>query len=265
MRTINAITKENFHSMFNIIDILEGSVFYPGSGVDGKDIKFLTDKYCSFIHVDYSASRYEVETAMRNDFERVGYDLIGLKRVRIKELTPMGFIPRATELNEHEQARINDFDFIRDRFYGENFTPFALWAVYELNPLKTGKTKGKISRFSLLHIGEEACATFEAIYVSNKINPKCVVILNPSEGYGDNWTLFTNPEFRLYQSILHNTNENNAELPDELLTNCSLWPDYCFQEEDLTDPSTQILFTHKNYIQRISRIDGTMRWYYGRT
>ena len=37
---------------------------------------------------------------------------------------------------------------------------------------KTGKTEGKASRFSLLHIGGEACATFEAIYLSNKINPK---------------------------------------------------------------------------------------------
>jgi hypothetical protein len=236
MKSIKEITKENFQSMFNLKDILEDSVFYPAAGIDASDIECLSNQYCSFIHVDYSTPRDVVEPGMKHHFEGVGYDLIGLKQVSEKELTPNGFTPRNFAINEHERSRL-EMEFINDRFRCRNFTPFALWAVYELNPLKTGKSQGKSNRFSLLHIGGEACATFEAIYISNKINPRCISIISPGEGFGDNWTIFRDPNFRLYQNLLFNTVNNNAIMPDALLTNMALsdnedcfWPDYNYQD-----------------------------------
>jgi len=241
MKTINEITKENFQSMFNLRDILEESVFYPAAGIDGSDIECLSNQYCSFIHVDYSTPRDVVEPGMRHHFAGVGYDLIGLKYISKDELTPNGFSPRNFVMNEHERARL-EMDFIRDRFDCRNFTPFALWAVYELNPSKTVKTEGKASRFSLMHIGGEACATFEAIYLSNKINPKCIAIISPGEGYGDNWTIFRDPEFRLYQTLYFNTINNQANMPTELLTNMALsddeicfWPNFNYQGRYFAD------------------------------
>lgn len=235
MKVINEITKENFQSMFNLKDILRESVFYPASGIDGSDIECLSNQYCSFIHVDYSTPSDVIETGMRHHFVGVGYDLIGLKYVTMDELTPNGFRPRNFVINEHENARLK-MDFIKDRFYHKNFTPFAIWAVYELNPSKTGKTEGKANRFSLLHIGGEACATFEAIYLNNKINPKCIAIISPGEGYGDNWTIFRDPDYRLYQILHFNATNNNANMPSQLLTNMMIsdidncfWPNYIYQ------------------------------------
>ena len=232
MKTINEITNQNFQSMFNLKDILDESVYYPAAGIDASDIECLSSHYNSFIHVDYSTPRDVVEPGMRSHFESVGYDLIGIKHVSKEELNPMGFITNKFALNDHESQRLEE-NFIRDRFKYRNFTCFALWAVYELNPKKTGKTQGKAKRFSLLHIGGEACATFEAIYIQNKINPSAIAIISPGEGYGDNWTIFRDPQFRLYQNILFNSQNNETIMPNILLTNMALsddevcfWPDY---------------------------------------
>ena len=235
MKIINEITKDNFQSMFNLKDILEDSVFYPASGIDGTAIESLSDQFCSFIHVDYSTPKEVVEFAMQNHFSGVGYDLIGIRIISKEELTPNGFVPFNFSLNEHEKQRLQ-MDFIRDRFYCRNFAPFALWAVYELNPLKTGKTVGKDKRFSLLHVGGEACATFEAIYLNNKINPAAVAIISPGEGYGDSWTIFRDTDFRFYKNLFFNFQNNGVQMPRLLLTNMGLddndpcfWPDYFFQ------------------------------------
>ena len=43
MKNIDKITQENFNESFNIEDILTDSVFYPASGIDGKDIECLSN------------------------------------------------------------------------------------------------------------------------------------------------------------------------------------------------------------------------------
>ena len=161
--------------------------------------------------------------------------MIGIKQVKKEELTPNGFRPSNISFNDHEKERLQS-NQIKDRFNSKDFIPFALWAVYELNPLKTGDIERKAKRFSFLHIGAEACATFEAIYLAHKINPAAVAIINPSEGFGDNWTLFTNPEFRFYNNLKDNANKNGASMPEFLVTNLigsddeiCFWPDYKFQ------------------------------------
>jgi hypothetical protein len=234
MRTINQITKENFASSFNLKDILVDSAFYPASGIDGTGIECLSFKTNSFVHVDYSMPRYVVQEALERHFEPVGFRCIGLRYVSKEELTTHGFRPRDFRLNEHEKHRLEE-EVIRDRLYSKNFTPFALWAVYEFDKTSPHRAAGQISRFSLLHIGGEACATFEAIYFNNGINPEAVIIKDPSEGYGDNWTSFSNPDFRLYQAILLNHKQNGASMPEYIFSNFTLddicfWPDYSVVE-----------------------------------
>ena len=85
--------------------------------------------------------------------------------------------------------------------------------------------------FLILHIGGEACATFDAIYVSNKINPKAIAILNPGEGFGDNWTQLRNPDYRFYKLLELNANSYGQAWPNYLYTNmCAadacFWPNY---------------------------------------
>ena len=232
MRKIDQITTENFDQSFDIVDILTGSVFYPASGTDGYAIECLSNKSNSFVHVDYSFQREVVEKAMAYDFQKLGYKTIGLKFIAKDKLTPDGFRPSSFVLNEYEKNRLEK-NFISEKFYAKDFSPFALWAVYELDASLTGSTEGKVERFSLLHIGEEACATFDAIYLKKKINPLGVVILYAGEGYGDNWTLFTDPAFRFYQSLELNYQQNGALMPQYLLTHHSaniLWQNYYYKD-----------------------------------
>lgn len=235
METINYINRENFKYAFSLIDILTGSAFYPASGIDAADIKCLSPLTNSFVHVDYSSPRDYVESRMIRDFKSAGYELIGIKEITQNELSPKGFRPSKYPLNSHEKRRL-EMEFVRDRFFSVNFTPFALWAVYELNPEMTDRRKDKISRFSLLHIGGEACAALESLYLGNKINPFAVTIILPGEGYGDNWTIFRDTRFRLYQTLLHNHTYNKAPMPPYLLTNMQspetpcFWPEYQYHK-----------------------------------
>jgi len=234
MSWIENITKENFTKSFNLKEILNNSVFYPASGIDGRAIEGLSLFSNSFIHVDYSIPRETVETALRTHFECAGYNLIGLKFVSENELTPNGFDPHNFPLQVSEKERMH---FLQDSV--RNFKPFALWAVYQLDTTKYKPgTAGRANRFSILHIGGEACATFDALYVGNKINPLAVAILNPGEGYGDNWTIFRDPDYRLYRLIEYNCRNHQEKMPRYIFSNICLanncfWPDYKHLERNM--------------------------------
>lgn len=200
-------------SDFDIKSFLENSVFYPAAGTDFSYVNVFLDKGISnFVHVDYSVTKEEILEKFKVAFNNTDYELINTSEISKNQITPNGFRPIANiPLNEHENDRLQRLDFVRDNFRGVNFTPFALLAEYEL------QENDKATKFSILHIGGEACATFEATYLTNGINPKAVVIIRPSEGYGDNWTLFTNSDFRLYKMLQINVDKNNQLLPKYLL------------------------------------------------
>ena len=119
---------------FNIKLFLENSAFYPASGVDVSHLKSLSQQGIeNFIHVDYSMSKEEVQLALSTNCMALGYQLIKISEVTKSQITPNGFRPIASiPFNEHERDRLSSEAFIRDRFNGVNFTPFALLAEYEL-------------------------------------------------------------------------------------------------------------------------------------
>lgn len=226
MNWINTITPENFEKSFNLNEILKNSTFYPASGIDATNIEGLSEYNNSFVHVDYSIPENEVKRALTEDFRAVGYKLIGLRYIPESELTPNGFKPNNLPLKDSEKERMNYMTNAKN-----THNPFCYWAIYEIDETLTGSTVGKIKKFSLLHIGGEACATFDALYVSNDINPRAVAILNPGEGYGDNWTIFRDPEYRFFKLMQLNSEKNSISLPEYLFTNMTsgencFWPNY---------------------------------------
>lgn len=217
MNWINTITAENFESSFNLKEILKNSTFYPASGIDFNNIEELLKYNNSFVHVDYSLSENTIEEALRFNIRHEGFELIGLKRIDQSELYPNGFKINNFPLTDSEAERIS-----RREQAANYLNPFCFWAVYEFD---IGE------QFSLLHIGGEACATFDALYVKNGINPTAIAILNPSECYGDNWTKFTDPEYRLFGLMQLNSEKNNVSLPEYVFTNMvndgiCFWPNY---------------------------------------
>ena len=235
---------------FNIKLFLENSAFYPASGIDGSHLNALIQQGIeNFIHVDYSMSKEDVQLALSTHFISMGYKLIKISEVTKSQITPNGFRPIANiPFNEHERDRLKNLDFIRDSFNGVNFTPFALLAEYEL------EGDDNSSKLSILHIGGEACATFEATYLTNGINPVAVVIIKPAEGFGDNWTLFTNSDFRLYQMLKLNVHTNKQAMPKYLILGGisdeenpnACWQDYMFTEKYMnTDDGCVDLFVNQ--------------------
>ena len=200
---------------FNLKSFIENSVFYRASGIDYSYISIFLDKGISnFLHVDYSVKKEEILKKFKTAFDASKYKLIRISEISKNQITPNGFrLISNIPLNDHENDRLQRLDFVRDNFKGVNFTPFALLVKveYEL------EENDKVTKFSILHIGGEACATFEASYFTNGVNPKAVVIIRPSEGFGDNWTLFTNSNFRLYKMLEMNVDKNNQLLPKYLL------------------------------------------------
>lgn len=263
MKGIYDITSENFDTSFNIKDILENSAFYPASGKDGTHFAELANKGIrSFIHVDYSEDKVSVKDSLMREFQGIGYRLIGIKEISQKELSPNGFFPKGNfPLNEHERNRINDKDdsFIKEKFEGRNFNPFVLWAVYELSSKANNHHDSKSDRFSIVHIGGEACTAFNDIYLSNKINPAAVVLLNPGEGYGDNWTLFSNTDFRLYKMLKLNAQNQDQKMPKYVLKNSNgfqkssekFWNDY---SSEYSKHSSEIS------INKLSKLETKYRW-----
>ncbi len=193
MNYIDSITSEKFDQSFEIRQILTNSMFYPASGIDAFDIEHSPLDINSFIHVDYSVSKSEVAKAMREDFKEVGYKLIGIKSIDLKELNVNCLRKSTRFLNKAEKIRL-EMDFIKDRFNFKNFTPFAMWAVYELDQATTNRKSNKRNKFSLLHIGGEACDMFNQLYIANKLNPVSITLKRTGYGYGDNWTDFYDPK-----------------------------------------------------------------------
>lgn len=238
MKSISGITKENFDTSFNLIDLLQDSVYYPASGIDATPIEVFGNKFRSFINVDYSLSHEKVRKSLEFDFEPVGYKLIGIKDISKEELAPNGISPINYDFNQHEKSRLFDHLFIKELFDNAASSGFAIWAVYELDDALIAKTDGKSERFSILHIRAEGWAAFEGLYVENKINPKAIAIIRPGDGYGDNWTLFSDSKFRMYQSIRKNEHINGVEMPNYILTTADsnegyFWGEYSFSKECL--------------------------------
>lgn len=222
------ITKTNFVDSFDV-SFIHGnkSVFYPASGLDTSSVSYLFPEFDSFVHVDYSHSESQVSNFMETAFIPLGFKLIGMRHITERMLTPSGFHPMPFTPNRHEISRLQD-RHIRDRFYGVGFKPFARWALYEkeTSPLEM-KTESR--RFSLLHLGAEAMATFEALYLGYRKNPGAICIIKPSEGYGDNWTIFRDPEFRFHKMIVQNYSNNQSPMPKVLLTDTTEGPNHtCF-------------------------------------
>jgi hypothetical protein len=66
--------------------------------------------------------------------------------------------------------------------------PFMQWVVYERDACRD-ESHG-LKRFSLLYIGGEGVATYQALYWSNRQRPKAMAIIQPGTGFGLNWTDF---------------------------------------------------------------------------
>jgi len=248
---LKKIKKENLDSSFNLQNILKKSAYYPASGIDGDHFSWLFQKgIYSFVHADYEITH--IDELLEKIFD-YGYDMIGSKLIT-SGITNSFFNKSKRGINKHEKERLKK-DNVRERYDACCFSPFAFWAVFELDTEFTDDNLHKPKRFSLLHCGGEACAVFNTLYKTNKINPHAVIFVCASEGYGNNWTLLTDSNFRFYKAISDINKNYNQPMPEYILRECCAinWKDYEYQNEHyvrITNNQMNI-YIYQNTIKKI--------------
>lgn len=191
---LNLTAEQIQNGIFPLNDVLTNSFYYPSCGFDGGIIKDCNTigkdlKISSFIYCDYATG----EDAFRSEQNTfVGYNVLGGRSVTLSELTPNGWRPELP-------PNINRQEYLQ---YQSRWKPFAYWTIYERNTSR-GEDHGP-QRFSLLYIGGEGVATFQALYWSNNVFPRAVAIIQPGTGFGLNWTDFKAKDGALAWVVNHN-------------------------------------------------------------
>lgn len=192
MSIIKNLTNDSIlNNPLPISELLENSLYYPSSGFDGGIVKNYGKEIQSFIYCDYATG----EEALRSEINNFrGYKILGHRPLEQRELIPNGWkmtLPPGFDLQQYFRSK-NAFQ-----------KPFAHWAVYERME-DFDETHGP-SRFSLIYIGGEGVATYQALYWSNKKAPKALAIIQDgSAGFGINWTDFSDRSKALAWVVMNN-------------------------------------------------------------
>jgi len=185
-------------------EILANSLYYPACDTDGgvvKDCNTLNKALGieNFIYCDYTSGEERFNETI-NSFR--GYKAIAVRNLRPNDITPNGWSPiMPPGTNKEEYLKYKD----------SYKKPFAKWVVYQKES-QMDEDFGP-NRFSLVYIGGEGIATYQAVYWSNNAYPIALAIIQPGTGYGLNWSDFTQPNTHLHWIV---TNNPNKQIPKQI-------------------------------------------------
>lgn len=188
--------------------LLQGSVFYPASWMDGRPVKYLGGCYHSFIYADWKVPEERLERQI-DTFK--GYRLLDLRKISAGDIfsstseAGSDFYSRRTL--EPSQTRIN----------------FIFWCVYQ-RQADFGPTHGP-ERFSLLFIGGEGVTTFQKLYVHNGCRPDVLALIK-CDAFTGNWTQFFRPDRELARVVMRNSAGVPTFLFCDYIIDTSPWPWY---------------------------------------
>lgn len=199
MSYLNTLTvNEVENGTFPLSEVLKNSLFYPACDNDGGVVKDCNKNnqdlgVDTFIYCDYAFGEDRFNESI-DSFR--GYKVFAIRTLKQNDLTPSGWSPKLPpNLTKEEYTRYSDA-------YKK---PFAKWVVYERSD-EMGDDFGP-KRFSLIYIGGEGIATYQAIYWSNNACPKVLAIIQPGHAFGLNWTDFTAPNGHLNWIVANNPNK----------------------------------------------------------
>ena len=209
------LTAIDSFSDFNKADVIQNSVYYPGARFDSSVIHAYSGFAHRFIFVDFDVSREDV---LKTIPKLEGYKTILLKEISKEQISDRNVSPIIPERNDF-YSRLNEYESIQDRMqYDLNrmkfrgYKHFCIWAVYQRKE-STNPGHGP-ERLSLLYIGGEGVATYQAIYNSNGLFPLAIIICGADIGFGGNWTLFEQ-KGAIFERIVMS---NAAGIPKYLFT-----------------------------------------------
>lgn len=191
MKIIENLTTESIlNKQLPINELLENTFYYPSSGFDYGIIKYYGKKIQSYIYCDYATGE-EAFLSQLDCFR--GYKILGHRPVRQEELVPNGW-----KMQPPPNFNFKQYYIHKDAFK----KPFAHWVVYE-KMANFSESDGP-NRFSLIYIGGEGVATYQALYWSNKKTAKALAIIQPGTSFGLNWTNFNDKNGALAWVVMNN-------------------------------------------------------------
>jgi hypothetical protein len=223
-------------SVFRKEDVINGSVYYPGAGLDHTVIHAYSGFAHSFVYVDYSVDKKDIW----NSIQRLaGYEVVIIRELNLKEIINKeserlelrrdDFYPRVD--NEEIIAERLNILYRRNRYFDEGRNNwFCIWVIYHRR--STTNLGHGPERISLLYIKDEGVATYKAIYNTNCFKPTALVIKGADIGFGRNWTLFE---------------KNNAIFERTVLANKAGIPKYLFADGRYGIESGERRFTESAY------------------
>lgn len=215
--------------IFPLKTILKNSLYYPASGQDGSPIRHANVlKINSFVYVDTFTTENELENILGFESFR-GYHIYGQKRLTKNDLTPDGWqLKFPSDVDEHTK---DDYVMAMRMADANPHNAFARWIILERDK-DLDENHGPHS-ISLLFIRGEGAATYQALYVEQKILPQILAIIRPGTGDGGNFSLF---EHFLYHVMLMHP----LGMPLQLLAWHSM-----HENNNLLDPKWTQLYTKK--------------------
>lgn len=215
------------HSVFHGRDVIDGSVYYPGAGLDQSVIDAYSGFAHSFIYVDYDTHHDFIWARIQR---LPGYDVLLIKKVNQKDLASNSiksqkvyrsdFYPNFLE-EEPITKKLNRLNNrIKDGITQahDGMTPdFFIWVVYQRR-ITTNSGCGP-ERLSLLYIWGEGVDTYNTIFNSNRLRPLAIVIKSVDRG---NWTLFEQ-RGGIFERVVM---DNEAGIPDYLFADWRYSPQY---------------------------------------
>lgn len=162
-------------------DFICDCVYYPACEFDGFPLKYLARAFSSFVYVDYGQS---LEALMR-DVSKVGftgYDVFFCRPVDQGELVPRGWRPNP-QILQHVDVRQK-----MPRYSDFTRPGFAAWIILNRHAGKDDEHGPE--RLSLLYIGGDGVATYDALFRSRDTSPACLCLIRPGHCFGGNYTNF---------------------------------------------------------------------------
>ena len=229
------ISLGNVNDPLPITEVLQGSVFYPASAMDGRPVQYLAGFSHSFVYTDW----YTSQKSLEGDLDTFrGYRVVGSRQVTKEELCFRPFQPILPEPTDEGRFLIGTLPATEEELHFKSLRPilpnhsvrysyrpnpetdlypFALWAIYERHDGYTDEHGPE--RFSLLFIGGEGAATFQSLYYSNQCAPSVIALIKCAGHWGD-WHSFYESKGVFARSVM----QNQYGTPDYIFCDGSVSP-----------------------------------------
>ena len=215
------------------------TVYYPGSRTDGNPLEVFGKSHSAhcFVYCDNSMSERGVRDQLEHETQRghpKGYRQIVGTHVLKSEITPHHLI-------FHFQVKPEELDWATRQPLGGSF---VYWAVLEREESYDDDHGPK--RLSILHVGGEGIATFDALFCQRGNNPPFAILLQ-DHGYGGNWTKFGGPD----SPLLKICTEHCRRFPKWLLVadNTDPWPGYAQVSQPERNRMRSLFRLRKRYLR----------------